>query len=61
METTLDSRLFSEEEEGADAETAEDVRGVEVQETKRRKEAEETLAPSQQDQEIRRPERAANE
>ena len=61
METTLDSRLFSEEEEGADAETAEDVRGVELQETKQRKEAEETLAPSQQDQEIRRPERAANE
>ena len=61
METTLDSRLFSEEEEGADAETAEEVRGVELQETKQRKEAEETLAPSQQDQEIRRPERAANE
>ena len=61
METTLDSRLFSEEEEGADAETAEEVRGVELQEMKQRKEAEETLAPSQQDQEIRRPERAANE
>ena len=61
METTLDSRLFSEEEEDADAETAEDVRGVELQETKQRKEAEEMLAPSQQDQGIRRLERAANE
>ena len=61
METTLDSHLFSKEEEDVDAETTEEVRGVGLQEMKQRKEAEETLAPSQQDQEIRRPERAANE